>query len=61
VSEVRGYFDAGDGDHADARILQLGAQQPGQLALDLIGDSPQPLLVGHETAKAATAASDLAA
>ena len=48
VSKVRGHFDPGERNQADARVLELDVQQPRQLALDLIGDPPQPLLVGHE-------------
>src|SRR5882762_6965158 len=48
IAKVGGDFDPGEGDHADARVLELGAQQFRQLSLDLIGDAAQALVVGHE-------------
>ena len=36
---VRSHFDVGDGDHADARILELKPDDVGQLALNLLGDA----------------------
>src|SRR5579864_9129457 len=43
VGKIRRHLDTGEGDHADARVLQVGTQQPGQFALDLVGDAAQPL------------------
>src|SRR5581483_12275947 len=40
-------FDTGQRDHADARVLQLVAQDVGQLALDLVGDAAETLGVRH--------------
>ena len=40
VGVVPGYFNIGEGDHADAGILQLQPDDAGQLALDLLGDAP---------------------
>jgi hypothetical protein len=39
VGIVRSHFNVGDGDHADARILELNSYDVGQLALNLLGDS----------------------
>jgi len=47
VPEVRGDLDAGQGDHAHARVLELGAQEPRQLALNLVGHAAQSLRSGH--------------
>src|SRR5713101_2495962 len=48
IGKIGRNLDPGEGDHADARVFELGAQQFRQLALDLIGDAAQALLVGHE-------------
>jgi hypothetical protein len=39
MRQVGRHFNRGNGDHADARILDMQAQQVGELALDLITDS----------------------
>jgi hypothetical protein len=39
VRLVPGYFHAGEGDHADARVAKLEPDDLGELALDLVGDS----------------------
>jgi hypothetical protein len=43
MRQVGRHFDRGHGDHADARILDMQAQQVGELALDLIADSLRAL------------------
>src|SRR6266581_3616560 len=53
IGKIGGDLYPGEGDHADARVFELGAQQFRQLALDLIGDAAQALLVGHRSTHAA--------
>src|ERR1700693_3577744 len=53
VGKVGGDLYPGEGDHADERVLELGAQQFRQLALDLIGDAAPALLVGHQSSRSA--------
>jgi hypothetical protein len=43
MRQVGRHFDGGHGDHADARILDVQAQQVGELALDLVTDSLRAL------------------
>ena len=39
VCVILAHLDVGEGDHADARILELEPDDIGQLALDLLGDA----------------------
>jgi hypothetical protein len=43
MRQVGRHFDRGHGDHTDARILDVQAQQVGKLALDLVTDSLRAL------------------